>query len=125
MIHQSVVVICLVFLRKSTAQFFIHVHVSFALRRRSVVQFLLYLSTLVMFISVLFSVMFSILYFSILVMLMSGLCSAIFSFLYFSILVMFMSVLCSVIEVPFRFFFCILGVERNFFSLTVLESLSR
>ena len=44
-----------------------------------------------------------------LVTFMSVLCSVMFSFLYFSILVMFMSVQ----------FFCICCVERNFFSLAV------
>ena len=39
LIHQSVVVFCLVFLRKSAAQFFIKIHVSFLFRDRSAVQF--------------------------------------------------------------------------------------
>ena len=84
LIHQNVVVFCLVFLRKSAAQVFSNVHVSFVFRGRSAVQFFLYLSVLVMFISVL--------------------CSVMFSFLYFSILVMLMSFLCSIIELLFSFF---------------------
>ena len=44
------------------------------------------------------------LYLSILVMIMSVLCFFMFSFWYFSILVMSMSVLCSIIEVLFSFF---------------------
>ena len=61
LIHQSVVVFCLVFLRKSTVQFFSNVHVSFVFRGRSAVHFLffsffLYLSILVMFMFVLCSV---------------------------------------------------------------------
>ena len=39
LIHQSVVVFCLVFLRKSAAQFFRHVHVSSIFRGRSALQF--------------------------------------------------------------------------------------
>ena len=85
LIHQNVIVFCLVFLRKSAAQVFSNVCVSFEFRGRSAVQFFfLYLSILVMFISVL--------------------CSVMFSFLYFSILVMLMSLLCSIIELLFSFF---------------------
>ena len=86
LIHQSVVVFCLVFLRKSTVQFFSNVHVSFVFRGRSAVHFLFFSFFL---------------YLSILVMFMSVLCSVMISFLY---LVFFMSVLCSVIKLLFSFF---------------------
>ena len=39
LINQSVVVFCLVFFRKSTAQFFSNVHVSFLFRGKSTVQY--------------------------------------------------------------------------------------
>ena len=93
LVHQSVVVFCFMFRRKSAARFFFFVLI------------FLYFSILVMLISVLCYVMFSFLclYFSILVMFMSVLNSVMFSFLHFPILVMFMSVLCSVM-ISFLYF---------------------
>ena len=44
LIHQSVVVFCLVFLRKSAPQFFSNVHVSFVFRGRIATQFFVFVN---------------------------------------------------------------------------------
>ena len=76
------------FHRKSAAQFFSNVHVNFVFRSRSAVQFFLYLSILVRFISILCFVMFSFLYLQILLMLFKCLlciliCECIWLFFFF------------------------------------------
>ena len=100
LVQQSVVVFCLVFRRKSAAQFFSNVHVSFVFRGRSAVQFFSNVHVCFVLCHVHFYVFVDFtnahvcfvlchvhfLYLSILVMFMSVLCSVMFSFLNFWIL---------------------------------------
>ena len=98
LIHQSVAVFCLVLPRKSAAQFFSNVHVTFVFRGRSAVQFL--------FVFVNFSI--------------AHVCF-VFCHVQFFVFFNFSNAhVCFVLRHRIAVqCFCIFWVERNFFSLTV------